>query len=370
MKTRATCSRGGATKQVFAPFPGGVDKSAFSRPVARHAWAARSENTPRSRAGRRRGAVGVAAGGGAIAAALVVTTLGPASLQAMDKQGSAHAGHAGQTSTETSDETAFAVSGTLSAGTALLNKRYAARPDNTGLALFRYAAHADIDLLGRRLSVPLDVNLFTDRTHPRAARFFVPSEIDLIGGVTSTYPWARGALELGARIEHDRSADRGGFTQTYVDVRARYIYSLAAFWPGLRRELVDGDVSGYATVGWFALNPTYAAMPDNTGLALFRYVVHSELSVWHDRLAIGLDTTFFTDRQEANPVRPTELDATYEIIVRHAPFEVHVAYERDMPLHRRAATPAYVQDYVFALGVFAFDFRPGPHEPTQAAPTP
>ena len=45
----------------------------------------------------------------------------------------------------------------------LYNPTYAARPDNTGLALFRYAAHFDFDLIGRRLSIPLDLNMFTDR---------------------------------------------------------------------------------------------------------------------------------------------------------------------------------------------------------------
>src|ERR1700753_2150967 len=76
---------------------------------------------------------------------------------ALDKQGSAHGGAVG------GDENGFHVSGALPLGVSLINPSYAARPDNTGLALFRYALHADTDLVGRKLSIPLDLNVFTDR---------------------------------------------------------------------------------------------------------------------------------------------------------------------------------------------------------------
>ena len=79
-------------------------------------------------------------------------------------------------------------------GSALYNPTYAARPDNTGHALFRYAARADIDLIGSRLSIPIDVNMFTDRDQPG-----LPSsgrrEFDIIAGVTSTWPLGPGAIE-------------------------------------------------------------------------------------------------------------------------------------------------------------------------------
>jgi len=74
-------------------------------------------------------------------------------------------------------------------------------------------------------------------------------------------------------------------------------------------------VSGWLTLGWFAFNPTYAARPDNTGLALLRYGVHTELSVWTDHLSVGLYGTMFTDRRATNPVAPSELDFTAEITV-------------------------------------------------------
>ncbi len=79
---------------------------------------------------------------------------------ALDKQGSAHGGQLVSTSRD------FNVSGALMLGFAPYNPSYAARPDNTGLTLLRYGAHVDVDLLGPLLSIPLDVNFFSDRERP------------------------------------------------------------------------------------------------------------------------------------------------------------------------------------------------------------
>ncbi len=283
----------------------------------------------------------------ALAFALATLALAPPRpASALDKQGSAHGGDvAGE------GDDGFHVSGSLIFGSALYNPTYAARPDNSGRALLRYAAHADVDLVGRKLSVPLDVNLFTDRERGGLG-VFAPSEVDVIGGLTSTWDAGPGAFEFGARVEHDRPADRGGFTQTYVDARARYLYSLARLAPGVAPALAGGDVSGWATLGWFAFNPTYAARPDNSGKALLRYALHVEVSAFDDLVSIGVDGTTFTDRT-TNALRPSELDLTPELIVRTAPFEVHLAYERDMPLDRGGL----VQSFVYALGVWSFDLK-------------
>ncbi len=266
------------------------------------------------------------------------------SAQALDKQGSAHGGKAEETE-------GVDVEGSLSAGLSLYNPTYGARPDNSGLALFRYAGHADVDLIGQKLSIPLDVNLFTDRLVSGAHKL-VPTELDLIGGVTTTWPVGPGGLEVGARYERDMPIDRTGFSQAYADVRARYLYSLASLWPRLGDRLADGDISGWLALGVFAYNPSYAARPDNSGNALFRYAPHIELSLLHDILSFGLDATMFTDR-ETSALRPCELDLTGEIIVHVAPFEVHLAYERDMPLDRHTL----IQTYVYALGVWSFDLK-------------
>ena len=139
--------------------------------------------------------------------------------RALDKQGSAHGGGIeGPTS-------GFDLSGSASLGVSLYNPTYAARPDNTGLALFRYAGHADVDLIGRRLSIPIDVNMFTDRLAHGFARKFVPSELDVITGVTTTWRLGPGALEAGARYEIDTALDHGGYDATarvgHAEVRRR-----------------------------------------------------------------------------------------------------------------------------------------------------
>jgi len=284
--------------------------------------------------------------------------LAPSPALALDKQGSAHGGQVG------GDAKEFNVSGAAMLGAALYNPTYAARPDNTGLALFRYALHFDVDLLGRALSVPIDLNVLTDRERKKAL-VFAPSELDLIGGLTSTNGLTKGFdLELGARIEHDRPVDRGNFTQTYVDARARLLFSAATVAPRLGQSLKDGDISGYATLGWFAINPTYGARPDNSGRALFRYVAHSELSIWHRHLALGVDGTFFSDRRASNPVGPSELDATGELIGRADPLELHLAYERDMPVDRRGK----IQQFVLMSA--AFDFNIWPPEASEPVDAP
>lgn len=276
---------------------------------------------------------------------LILSQARPAA--ALDKQGSAHGGQVG------GGEGGFNVSGGLMLGSALVNPTYAARPDNTGLMLLRYALHVDVDLLGPLLSIPIDVNMVTDRLRGGAA-MFAPSELDLITGLTSTHTLGRAtAFELGTRVEHDRPVDRDGLTQTYVDARARLLYSLGAVWPSLKDGLADGDITGYGTLGWFIYNPSYAARPDNTGRALFRYVAHNELSVWHQHIGLGVDGTFFTDRQGDNPIAPTELDFTTELIGRYQPFELHIAYERDMPVDRGGL----VQSLLYALASYSFDFR-------------
>lgn len=265
------------------------------------------------------------------------------SALALDKQGSAHSGHV-----EGAD-TGFGVSGALALGISPYNPTYAARPDNSGHTLMRYALHADVDLIGRRLSIPIDLNLFSDRDR-RGALKLVPSELDVIGGLTSTWEVGPGAFEFGVRGEQDRPLDRDTLKQTYVDARARYLYSIGQISPGLSRALDGGDITGWATLGAFLVNPTYAARPDNTGLALMRYSLHAEMSCCGSHLALGLDGTSFTDRK-TNAVRPSELDFTPELIARISPFEVHVAYERDMPVDRSGL----VQHFVYVLAAWSFD---------------
>lgn len=295
-----------------------------------------------------------------IGASVGVLTFVAGRARALDKQGSAHGGKVDD------DSSGFAVSGNVSAGAAIINPSYAARPDNSGLALFRAAGHLDVDLIGSRLSVPIDVNLFTDRKARPGARVLVPSEIDLIGGLTSTWPVGPGKLEGGARVELDQSLDRGGYpdtdqtgnSQIYGDVRMRYLLSLAAIHPAAGEALADGDLSGWLTLGWFAVNTAYFARPDNTGIAFLRYAGHVELSVWKKQVAVAADATFFTDRR-TNAFVPSELDLTTAAIVRPFGLELQLAYERDMPVDRGGM----VQHFVYTMVVLPFDVVK-PREPS------
>ncbi len=262
---------------------------------------------------------------------------------ALDKQSGPREGSEGP------PPTGFNLSGALMVGVAPFNPTYAARPDNTGLTLMRYGAHVDVDLIGQYLSIPIDVNMFSDRLRP-GVLVLAPTEFDVIAGVSSGFRAGPGTASFGVRVEHDRPIDTGTFTQTYVDGRARYLVSLRERWPGLAQALHGGDVSGWATLGCFFFNPTYAARPDNTGLALFRYALHGEVSAFNDLVSIGLDATMFTDRQ-IHPVAVSELDFTGEVIVHYAPFEVHLAYERDMPVDRGGL----VQHFVYLLAGYSFD---------------
>jgi len=274
----------------------------------------------------------------------VFVTAKGGTARALDKQGSAHGGAAAGV-----EESGVGVSGALMLGVSLKNDSYAARPDNTGLALMRYAAHADVDVIGRKLSFPLDVNMFSDKQQDGLAKLR-PSELDVIAGVTTTWDAGPGAVELGARVEHDRPVDQEGKSQTYGDVRGRYLFSLAQLSPGFADRFPHTNVTGWATLGWFAYNKTYYARPDNTGLALFRYALHSELALLDGHLAFALDATFFTDKQAENVVRPSELDLTPEIITRFDRFEVHLAYEHDRPLD----TDTLVQSFVYLLAAWGF----------------
>lgn len=258
---------------------------------------------------------------------------------ALDKQGSAHGGQPG------GPDSGFSLSGSLLAGVSVINPTYAARPSNTGRALFRLAPHMDVDLIGSRLSIPIDLNFFTDRMRPGLGKL-APSEMDVITGLTSTWPIGPTAIELGVRAEGDFTLDRNecsdalpekvrltGCQQVYSDARARWLVNFSDLVPGLTSALAGGGIAGAATLGWFAVNPSYAARPDNTGRAFLRYALHFTLH-YTERFFVGVDTTFFTDRR-TNVIAPSELDFTPEIgVTVFDGLDVHLAYERDMPVDR------------------------------------
>ncbi len=100
------------------------------------------------------------------------------------------------------------------------NQNYFARPDNTGRALLRYVAHADLDLYKNRIVLYGDVNLFTDRNGDNRAK---PTELDWIIGLAVR--WRQS--ELAVYYEQDRPLDRGGLIQKYLAVQLRVSFDVS-----------------------------------------------------------------------------------------------------------------------------------------------
>jgi hypothetical protein len=96
------------------------------------------------------------------------------------------------------------------------------------------------------------------------------------------------------------------------------------------------------------------------------------VSFWRQRLALVADGTMFTSdgRNRAagtpgvNPLRPTELDTTVELVLRLDPFDLHLGFERDMPLDRGGL----VQQMLMLSGGWSFTLPvSGPPPATPAA---
>jgi hypothetical protein len=301
---------------------------------------------------------------------MVILAVGLAGLPAaaLNKQG------ARSSAADAPKKNGVNLSGTVFAGVLFFNPTYAARPNNTGLALLRYGLHLDLDLYGRYLTLSYDENTFTDHS-PDSDGWYLPSEHDHIVGLLSTIPLRRNfSLTLAVHYELDavgyhpnaryRAAHPdctvggmlqppacydAGYTQSYVDAYARLSWA-------------KGPFSWFLALGGFLYNPTYAARPDNAGLALLRYVFHGEIELlpW---LVLRLDLNFFTDRDQS-PLIPTELDATSEVALKWRDFELRIIGEADLPIGdypasgpHPAPTPGLKQFYMAALLQWSFDAR-------------
>jgi hypothetical protein len=297
--------------------------------------------------------------------ALVVVALLSSSAHALNKQG-ARADDDGGAAPTTN------LSGYVFAGVFVFNPGYAARPNNTGNTLLRYGLHVDADLFHRWISLSYDLNVFSDRSDG-AVSPIAPTEHDHIVGILSTIPLPRSLeLTLAVHYENDQpgfeARGRGrarrpdcdgrglapscypaGYSQSYVDAYARLTWTRG-------RWLVA------AALGGFLWNTSYAARPDNSGLALLRYVLHGEVTLlpW---LVYRLDFNVFTDRQDLYVV-PTELDLTSEIAVqwkKHA-LELKLVGEADLPLRAypggaNPPTQAGIrQEYLALMLQWGFDF--------------
>lgn len=111
------------------------------------------------------------------------------------------------------------------AGWLFHNSHYFARPDNTGRALFRYVAHADLDLYKNRVVLYGDMNIFTDR---EAGNTLNPTELDWIIGLALRF---REDMELSVYREQDQPLDKPGLVQKYWAVQLRYSFDVPKrFW--------------------------------------------------------------------------------------------------------------------------------------------
>lgn len=119
------------------------------------------------------------------------------------------------------------------AGWLFHNKNYFARPDNTGRALFRYVAHADVDLYKNKLVLYGDINLFTDRGADNQA---APTELDWIIGLAAR--WRN--MELAVYHEQDQPLDRPGLVQKYFALQLRFSFDIS------KQDLGIGRVSSTA----------------------------------------------------------------------------------------------------------------------------
>lgn len=105
------------------------------------------------------------------------------------------------------------------AGWLFHNSSYFARPNNTGRALFRYVAHADLDLYKNKVVLYGDMNFFTDRDASSAVN---PSELDWIVGIAVR--WRE--MELAFYREEDRPIDQSGLVQKYLALQLRFSFDV------------------------------------------------------------------------------------------------------------------------------------------------
>ena len=113
------------------------------------------------------------------------------------------------------------------AGWLFHNRNYFARPDNTGRALFRYVAHADLDLYKNKIVLYGDVNMFTDRDAGNQAS---PTELDWIIGLAVR--WRN--MEFAVYHEQDQPLDRAGLVQKYLALQLRFSFDISKQDLGIR----------------------------------------------------------------------------------------------------------------------------------------
>lgn len=239
------------------------------------------------------------------------------------------------------EETLFG--GYFLTGAFVSNPTFAARPDNTGLVGLRHMLHLETDIYKQYLTFYTDQNFFSDRTNG----WIQLSEWD------GTYAFTGIVNRLGWRVQYERDApiDRNGIKQAYADALVTAKLQSEQDLPWFRRLFPNQSLTVYGGAGWLFHNSSYFARPNNTGLALFRYVAHADLDLYKEKVVLYGDMNFFTDRQAGNQLQPSELDWIIGLALRWRDMELSVYQEQDQPLDRGGL----VQKYVAVQMRFAFD---------------
>lgn len=140
------------------------------------------------------------------------------------------------------------------AGWLFHNSQYFARPNNTGRALFRYVAHADLDLYNNKLVLYADTNLFTDR---ESSNTLNPTELDWIVGIALRWK----DTELAFYREEDRPLDQGGLVKSIM----RCNCDLRSMCGRVRwSESVSGDKAGTLRAVTYAMQGRSPARPPSS----------------------------------------------------------------------------------------------------------
>lgn len=239
------------------------------------------------------------------------------------------------------EETLFG--GYFLTGAFVSNPTFAARPDNTGLVGLRHMLHLETDIYKQYLTFYTDQNFFSDRTNG----WIQLSEWD------GTYAFTGIVNRFGWRVQYERDApiDRNGIKQAYADALVTAKLQSEQDLPWFRRLFPNQSLTVYGGAGWLFHNSSYFARPNNTGLALFRYVAHADLDLYKEKVVLYGDMNFFTDRQAGNQLQPSELDWIIGLALRWRDMELSVYQEQDQPLDRGGL----VQKYVAVQMRFAFD---------------
>ena len=224
------------------------------------------------------------------------------------------------------------------------NPTFAARPDNTGLVGLRHMLHLETDLYKQYLTFYTDQNFFSDRTKG----WIDLSEWDgtyAFTGLIDRWSW---------RLQYERDAplDKSGLIQAYADALLTARFQATKDFSWWKSIFPHQNLTAYAGAGWLFHNSNYFARPDNTGSAFFRYVAHTDLDLYQNKIVLYGDLNFFTDREAGNGLNPAELDWIIGLAVRfREDMELSLYREQDQPLDK----PGLVQKYVAIQLRYSFD---------------